>query len=162
MSRKWLINGPFPMLLIVLIFSACARSGSADAGTAKQTLTSFFNYINKGEYSQAAMLYGGSYEMMASQNPDIAPNNVEALWQNACTINGLQCLPVRTVTLKERKGDEFTFMVEFNTPDGKLFVRGPCCGATEIEQPPVSKFEFAVQKMPDGQFKVLTAPVYVP
>ena len=61
-----------------------------------------------------------------------------------------------------KKGDEFTFIVEFNNPDGNLFVRGPCCGTTETEQPPVSKFEFAVQKMMDGQFKVMTPPVYVP
>ena len=100
--------------------------------------------------------------MMASQNPDIDPQNHQALWQNACTINGLQCLLVRTATLKEQKGDEFIFMVEFNNPDGNLFVRGPCCGATETEQPPVSKFEFTVQKMTDGQFKVMTPPVYVP
>jgi len=149
MPSKRVISRLFPTLFIVLMFSACARASSSSAGTAKQTLISYFNYLNKGEYYQGAKLYGGSYEMMVSQNPDIAPNNHEALWLNACTINGLQCLPVRAATLKEQKGDQFIFMVEFSIPDGNLFVRGPCCGATETEQPSVSKFEFTVQKMPD-------------
>lgn len=45
--------------------------------------------------------------------------------------------------------------------DGTLFVQGPCCGATETEEPPQSQFTFTVKKA-DNRFLVEELPVYVP
>jgi hypothetical protein len=40
-------------------------------------------------------------------------------------------------------------------------VLGPCCGATEEEMPPQDEFVFKVKKI-NGEFKVITVPVYIP
>jgi hypothetical protein len=66
------------------------------------------------------------------------------------------------VTLLHQEADTYVFDVEFNNPDGSLFVRGPCCGATETEMPPESQFEYTVTKNAEGKFVVLNTPPYVP
>jgi hypothetical protein len=63
----------------------------------------------------------------------------------------------RAVVKKEAKG----FTVQFEKPDGTLFVRGPCCGATEQEMPSQSDFVFTVVRQGEG-FAVQELPVYVP
>jgi len=145
----------------LLLLAACAAP-STDSESARQTLIDFFDYLHNKQYTQADALFGGDYEGLTSKNPDLNPNDHAALWQHGCRINGYQCLPVRSATLKDHHGDTFVFFVEFNNPDGSLFVRGPCCGATETEMPSASHFEFRVVGTADGQFKVLDLPVYVP
>jgi hypothetical protein len=71
-------------------------------------------------------------------------------------------LPARTAIFKELRGDMYVFQVEFNNPDGSLFVLGPCCGASETEMPPVSQFEYGVARNADGKFLVMELPPYVP
>ena len=56
---------------------------------------------------------------------------------------------------------EFKFVVEFSWDDGSLFVRGPCCGASETDMPPQSQFTVLVIKV-DDRFLVQQLPVYVP
>ena len=90
------------------------------------------------------------------------PNNKVELWTWVCDNQLLQCLEIRSVTFKELVGDSYIFQVEFNSPDGSLFVLGPCCGATETEMPPVSQFEFTVTRNADGRFVVMNTPPYVP
>jgi hypothetical protein len=148
-------------LLLILILGACAPAGDA-TDRARKTLVAFFDLLNQGQYAEADELYGGDYEVLIYYNPALDPGDHAALWRNACTINGAQCLPVRVATLKEQSGDEYIFTVEFNNTDGTLFVLGPCCGATENEMPPVSEFEYRVQKAADERFVVLDPPVYVP
>jgi hypothetical protein len=83
------------------------------------------------------------------------------LWENACTINGNECdLLVRTMEFKERRGDVYSFFVEFNNPDGTLFTLGPCCGGSATDFPPVSQFEYRVKKLSNEKFVVLDMPVY--
>jgi hypothetical protein len=79
-------------------------------------------------------------------------------------VNGFQCLLVRSAHLQERasSGAEFQFMVEFSTPEGELFVRGPCCGASETDMPSQSEFTFFVARSEDGVYRVQELPVYVP
>lgn len=154
--KKYLI-----FIAILVWLAACAPAKQA-AEPAQQALVDFFNYLSKGQYEQASEVYGGTYETLTGMNPDIDPGDLVALWEAGCQFNGLRCLPVRSAALKEQSGDTFIFTVEFSNPDGSLFVLGPCCGATETEMPSVSQFEFTVQKTPQGQFKVLTLPVYVP
>ena len=95
-------------------------------------------------------------------NPEIDPNDHVALWTWVCDHQLLQCLEVRSSTFQQLVGDSYIFQVEFNNPDGSLFVLGPCCGANETEMPPVSQFEFTVARNPEGKFVVMNTPPYVP
>ena len=149
-------------LLILALLSACTGPSSADIEQAQQTLPAFFDHLNKGEYALAAELYGGSYEILIDHNPSVDPNDHATLWQHACTINGAQCLTIRSIRLKDYHGGTFLFTVEFNNPDDSLFVQGPCCGGNETDSPPASTFDYMVTKTPDGKFKVMDLPVYIP
>ena len=150
------------LLAITILLASCAPSLTQEVESAKQTVITYFDLLSKGEYAAADALYGGDYEALASVNPVLDPADHAALWQNGCHLNGWQCLSVRSAILKEQHGDVFTFLVEFNNSDGSLFVRGPCCGASETEMPPESTFEFRVIKSVEGHFKVLDLPVFVP
>jgi hypothetical protein len=135
----------------------------ADEELALQSLMYFFEHLSAGRYEEASQLYGGSYEVLIDNSPTLDPQDHAALWQAACTENGFQCLRVRSARLQEQMVSraEFRFIVEFSTPDGELFVRGPCCGANETEMPPESEFSFAVVRSKDGAYRVQDLPVYV-
>jgi hypothetical protein len=149
-------------LLLVLLLGACAPAEDA-TDQARQTLVAYFDALNQADYERTIDLYGGSYEGMIDSNPSLDPNDHLALWKNACTINGNECdLLVRTMTFKERTGDEYSFIIEFKNPDGTLFTLGPCCGGSATDHPPVSEFEYRVKKLSSGTFVVLDMPVYVP
>ena len=148
-----------PILLLLLV--ACA-SGAQDSEMALQALSDFFGALNSADYPRADALYGGTYETLTGWNPDVDPQDHVTLWEKGCTQNGLQCLTLRSATLKDQGDGEFVFTVEFNNPDGSLFVRGPCCGASETDMPPVSQFEIHVVKTAEGKYLVTDMPVYVP
>ena len=122
----------------------------------------FFALLNAEKYTEAATLYGGSYEGLQANNPDIDPSDHAALWSRGCKQNGFQCLEIRSTTFKELVGDSYVFQVEFNNPDGSLFVLGPCCGANETEMPPVSQFEYTVSRNAEHRYVVMNTPPYVP
>jgi len=132
------------------------------AAEAQDVLVNFLTLLHASNYAEAAPLYGGEYESLQVFNPEIDPEDHAALWTWACDNRLLQCLEVRSVLFRELQGDAYVFQVEFSNPDGSLFVRGPCCGANETEMPPQSQFEFAVTRNPDGKFRVLNTPPYVP
>ncbi|MDP1713501.1 MAG: hypothetical protein Q8L41_02045 [Anaerolineales bacterium] len=148
-------------ILIVILLGACVPVRD-DTEPARQALVEFFDFLNQGRYDDAVELYGGDYEVLTDHNSSLDPSDNVALWKNACTINGAQCLPVRTATLEKNVGDEYLFIVEFSNPDGTLFVLGPCCDGSETDFPPVSQFEYRVQKTTDGRLVVLDLPIYVP
>ena len=125
-------------------------------------LLNFLTLLHTKNYVEAVPIYGGEYEALQVFNPQIDPEDHVALWAWACDNQLLQCLEVRSATFKELRGDTYIFQVEFNNPDGSLFVRGPCCGATETEMPSVSQFEFRVSRDSDQKFVVLDIPPYVP
>ena len=148
-------------ILSVLLFSSCVTNGRNE-DLADQALRDFFEKLAFGEYESAVTHYAGSYETLVSFNPDLDADDHATLWQNGCQVNGLQCLTVRTATLKEAKGaDGYIFTVEFNTNSGALFELGACCGE-EPATPSQSQFEYRVVEGEDGQFRVLDMPVYVP
>lgn len=134
-----------------------------DLQNAEQALLDFLEELNAGNYKAAAELYGGGYEIMIEHNPDLDPNNHAALIQNACTINGAQCLKVESVALDHKAAvNGYNFLVEFQNEDGTLFVLGPCCGGNETDTPPRSSFTFTVVKDDKGQFLVMDMPPYRP
>lgn len=147
--------------LTVTLLTACAAPVS-EADAARQTLIAFFSHLTRGEYAAADALYGGKYDQLRIFNPDLDPADRSALWRNACEVSGLQCLKVNSAVLKRQAGNTFTFAVDFRRPDGSGFVLGPCCGATATEMPPVSHFDYRVQRTPEGGFVVLDLPVYMP
>lgn len=129
---------------------------------AHAVLVNFLTLLHNRNYADATPHYGGEYEQLQVFNTKIDPNDHVALWTWACDNQLLQCLEVRSATFKELRGDTYVFQVEFNNPDGTLFVLGPCCGANETEMPPVSQFEYHVSRNANGKFVVLDAPPYVP
>lgn len=94
------------------------------AELARQSLVQFTEYLHEGKYDEAARLYGGTYEVMISHNEDVDPEDRIALWRRACTINGAQCLRVRSATVQEQiSPTEYVFLVGFEYDDGTLFFR---------------------------------------
>lgn len=142
--------------------TAAPTSLPSTAGEAQDALVSFLTLLHTGDYAKAVPLYGGDYEPLLVFNPEIDPNDHVALWAWVCENKLLQCLEVRSTTFQQLVGDAYIFQVEFNNPDGSLFVLGPCCGANETEMPPVSQFEFTVTRNSEGQFVVMNTPPYVP
>ena len=132
------------------------------ASEAHEVLVNFLTLLHRKKYAEATPLYAGEYEQLHVFNPEIDPKDYVALWTWACDHQLLQCLEVRSATLKEVEGDSYIFQVEFNNPDGSQFVLGPCCGANETEMPPVSQFEYTVSRNADHRFVVMNMPPYVP
>lgn len=129
---------------------------------AQDVLVDFFALLNAGKYAEADALYGGSYEGLWDNNPDVEQSDHAKLLANACERNGYQCLVVRSPTFQRSEGDTYVFQVEFSNEDGSLFVLGPCCGANETEMPPVIQFEYRVSRIGPGKFTVMEPPPYVP
>ena len=128
---------------------------------AMETLTQYFSYLRDGLYAEAARLYGGSYQELADMNSLIDPADYEALWENACKVNGFQCLYVESIGPKSQiSPNEFTFLVGFMDDEGNTFRREACCGESNATSQ--GEFEFRVKKAQDGGFKVMDLPVYVP
>jgi hypothetical protein len=148
------------LFLIVILMAACSAAVQ-EWQAAQQALVDYFAALNQGQYSRVIDLYGGSYENLIDMNPQIAQDAYAALWESGCTINGLQCLPVRSAELSEQVDGTFVFTVEFSNPDGSRFVLGPCCGASATEMPPMEQFTYQVVKQ-DGRYLVIDLPVLVP
>lgn len=84
------------------------------------------------------------------------------LLQAGCRANGLMCLPAGSAYLSAvRDENNYVFTVTLDE-DGEIFALGPCCGAEIEDDPPRTEFQFRVQKVEDGQFKVLDLPPYMP
>jgi len=161
----------FTIIILIIIIWGCVQNPSlngtpkpySDQEHARQTLIRFFDYLHDGSYQEATLLYGGSFDLMIAQNPDLDPTDHPALFRNACTLNGLRCLKVKTARLeKQTTPTDFRFLVEFQNEDGSLFVLGPCCGANATDMPPQSLFPYTVMKDAQGNFLLQDLPVYVP
>jgi len=158
------------LVLAVVLLGCGPRQGEmpsveakSDEEQARQVLVSFLASLHDGQYDQAALLYGGTYETMIANNPEIAPDDYTGLLRNACAVNGIQCLRVKSAQLDRQVSEkEFVFKVEFLNADGTLFVLGPCCGADEINSPPQSVFYLTVLKVEPDRFAVMDMPPYVP
>lgn len=146
-----------------LVFTATPETGApTHLMQAREALQTFFSLLHDQRYSEAVQYYGGDYETLREWNPTVPGDDHAKLFQNGCSQNGLQCLVIKTVLQEEEMSTgQYLFTVEFAQDDGSLFTRGPCCGATETEMPPVSQFAYTVRKV-NGQFLVQELPVYVP
>jgi hypothetical protein len=139
-----------------------AEGAETDLDQARKALVAFFDALNEGRYTDAVPLYGGDYDVLRDWNPDTASDDYSKLLQSGCEVNGLRCLKVRRVVRQEQVSPtEFRFVVEFTSEDGTLFRRGPCCGASETDQPTQTQFDYTVTRTGD-RFLVQSLPVYVP
>ncbi|KAA3644876.1 MAG: hypothetical protein DWQ07_15860 [Chloroflexi bacterium] len=131
---------------------------------AEDTLVTFFELLNEGDYEIAIQLQGGPPEFIEELqifNPDVDPMNFAGLFKSSCETQFL-CLKVKRVVSGEQVSeDEFRFVVEFEGEDGETFFYGPCCGADPTEEPPFSEFEYTVVRI-NGRLRVLRGPIYVP
>jgi hypothetical protein len=165
----------FSVLIIILslligALAACLPGDSGvvitptnDEKSAIEALTTFFDLLLLGEYTEAAAYYGGSYQVLTDKNPQVDPTDIATLWRNGCSINGFNCLKVLNYSLPEQVGPgEFVFDVQFSTREGEMFVIGACCGGAETLQPPVSEFTIRVTQGEDGRFRVMDLPPYTP
>lgn len=162
------------LMIILLSLAACTAQGAmpaasptatsiADIDAARQALLGFLVSLNQGRFEDAAQTYAGEYEAISVFDTSIPVDDCTALLRNACVSSNLRCLAPRSAKLKQAPAaTEYVFLVEFNNPDGTIFTRGPCCGATETEMPPESAFEFRVVKANGGRFSILDLPPYVP
>jgi hypothetical protein len=154
------------IIILVIVLSACSAVPTQqknDQNEAASALQSFFESLHKGDYESAAAIYGGSYDWVATMNPDIDLTDHVALFRNGCANNGFQCLETLKITFDSQpSATEFIFKVLFQNADGSLFVQGPCCGQTEAESPSVSDFKYTVTKTESGQYLVMDMPPYVP
>ena len=139
------------------------RTAMMDDNLAYNILVQFFDHLHAGRYEEAVTLYDGDYQLLIDQNPEIDPADHARLMKNACTTNGFRCLRIKLAGIDWKNSpNEYVFTVQFQNDDGSLFVLGPCCGASETEQPPVSFFEIRVLKIAEGEFRVLDMPPYMP
>ena len=153
------------ILAVGLWLSGCspAAETASQPEAAQQALIEYFALLHDGRYQEAAGLYGGTYDVLASWNPEQEPADHAALLESGCTRNGLRCLEVLEATsLPGSSPTHFVFDVQFRNDDGSLFVLGPCCGATATEMPPQDTFAITVETTTDGRLVVMELPVYVP
>ena len=130
----------------------------SDDQAASLALMEFFDHLHTGRYEEATYLYGGTYHTMIDQNPTIDPQDHAVLLRNACTINGFQCLQIKVAGIDRKPSPtEFIFAVQFKNSDGSEFVL-----TSETEQTPTSFFEIRVIKTPQGEFRVIDMPPYMP
>ena len=157
-------------ILILLLANCTAQQNElppantlSEDQLALDSLANFLESLHNGKYDEAARFYGGTYETMIDQNPAVNPNDHAALLRNACTLNGMQCLQVKSVSLEKMVSDtEFVFKVDFLKDGGTLFELGPCCGGDETNSPPQSLFYLRVLKLDINRFSVLDTPPYAP
>jgi hypothetical protein len=145
-----------------LYAQATTLQDPADLQAARETLDTYLEHLSAGRFEEAVKYYGGSYEELVYFNPGIDPNNHAALFEAACTTNGMVCLPVMNVVDEAQLSKvNFRITVELQDEDGRQFVFGPCCGADPEEEPPQTQFLYSVINR-DGRFLVLEPPLYVP
>jgi predicted small lipoprotein YifL len=161
-------------VLILILFSLAGCSAlippsdptsppNTNQEDAQKALVEFFRLLHDGDYQGAADMYAGSYEWLIEINPDLPADAHARLLEQGCQFNGLMCLEVLNAEpVLMFSSTAYQFKVEFQLEDGSLFVLGPCCGADETEMPPVSTFQYRVQQVEDGSWKVMDMPQYVP
>lgn len=154
-------SGRTPTLLSKDVTATFRHEKNEESEHVKTTITAFLDLLHQKDYSAAADLYAGDYEVMASWNPDIASTEHVDLWRRACEENGLNCLRKLDILGVENIGDIFSVHLRLRASDGtSAFVRGACCGS-ETNEPAQQVFSFTVKRFEDG-YKVLTPPPYTP
>ncbi len=146
-----------------MIFAGCSKQESTDeAIIAKNTLTNFFDNLDKQKFAKALEYFTtdeGIRESLNIYNPD-GETAKEDIIENYCQAT-MTCLKAKIMEIQKVNDSEYVFKVQFIKSDGSLFILWPCCGASEEEMPPTDTFNYTVKNI-DNTFKVTTPPLYVP
>lgn len=96
---------------------------------ARVATAEFLGLMNEGRYQEAVGRFAGDLAPILAQNPDLsgdAVNDLELrgrLLERACSAGGGRCLAQRRIVDAELIADGgFMVWVEFNRPDGELYV----------------------------------------
>lgn len=131
--------------------------------SARRSLATFLQLLHGDRFDLAAEIYSGPLDLLRTLNPSIPPNELGDLLRGACQSGRLMCLAPRSETFRQAPySTEWLFAVEFTSPDGSLFVKGPCCGPSQLTAPAQSEFMFRVVKANGARFAVLDLPPWVP
>jgi hypothetical protein len=158
MARTMDALGPveIPADSVSLTIGPAGNSSTSDVDRAQETLRRYFTLLYQGRYAEAVDLYGGPYDVLQGWNPTADPEDRAGLLEKGCTVNGLHCLPAGQMQSSGSSSEDgFTFRVEFENPDGSLFVLDPEGSS------PQSAFDYTVVRTEQG-FAVQELPVYVP
>ncbi len=122
---------------------------SPELDQARKALFQFFTALHEGHYDEAVEYYGGDYQVLRDWNPDVPADDYAWLFENGCTVNGLQCVPIQTIDPGvELPGGVYQFKVGFVALDGSMIGPGP-------------QFTYTLHEV-DGKYLVQELPVYVP
>ncbi|MDX6770017.1 MAG: YARHG domain-containing protein [Elusimicrobiota bacterium] len=130
--------------------------GAEDQAPA-ETLKAFFKLLHTKQYSEAAALYGGSYETLFDWNPVVRRTDTAQLWKNACEQNGLQCYPIHKILSVSSAPNRWEFEVQY-TRDGTSPMM-LCRDMSSYEHD--SAMQVAVERK-DGKYLVMGGPSYCP
>lgn len=140
-------------ILAVAVLLVAAGCGGGESGDGPQeTLNRYLTALNEGRYAEAAELYGGDYSALIDWNPTVDPADHALLLEMGCTVNGLQCLAVNSISSgPDTAADLFEYTVRFANDDGTIF------GRPSDDQ---SFFTFTVRETENG-YVVMELPVYL-
>ena len=154
---------PWTLTFVVAMLTAgCAAPLASSASEAAEiTLRSYFAALHEGRYEEAVLLFGGAYDQLEANNPDLDPADRAGLLERWCRQNGGVCLPVQAVVAVTPSSEgAFSFVVRFANEDGSTLEIGPCCGEEDTGQ---RTREFAYTARPAAKgFVILELPPYVP
>lgn len=116
--------------------------------TPDEVLRQYFVSIENQEYHIAAELYGGDYEMLRSNNPEVAPDDYQTLLKRYMELHGGTVVKIDKILKKTNVSeDEYVYELTFLSSDNKPFRNG-------------LHYTYTVKKI-NGQFKVLELPPYL-
>ena len=148
--------------------SACLRAPapasalgivSGDVEGARRSLAEFLGDLNRGRFDLAATAYSGPLDSLRRLSPSVPPNSIPSLLQAACQSESLQCLPLRSETLRAAPyPTEWIFAVEFTSPGGGVFRTRSIWGPLGPRWPFQSQFRFRVVRANGGRYAVLDLP----
>lgn len=123
---------------------------------AKDTLTSFFDYLYHKKYDEASKIFSGGYGVILRLDANLDAQDYPSLLKIACEDDVFQCaLRVSQVVKEEQISPmEYHFTVELIKEDGSLYQR------PDNKNVMTSQFLFRVVKDCDGKYFVVDWPFY--
>ncbi|HKY54384.1 MAG TPA: hypothetical protein VJM08_08770, partial [Anaerolineales bacterium] len=85
-----------------------AAEAGPEVSDAQNALRDYLTALNTSNYILGAELYGGDTSLLQTWNPDIT-DDLPALFERACSQNGLQCLAPRSITYRVSEEDGHHF-----------------------------------------------------
>jgi len=90
--------------LIAALFLLAACSSSVRIDQAEEVLRTYLADLHGGYYEGAALLFGGTFDQLEANNPDIDPTDRAGLLQRWCEQDGGVCLPIQIVVSRKAAG----------------------------------------------------------